>query len=88
MPKGLEMGPFATLTDAEWRKLLSETAPDECAVAALSGYTFAVNPPKCDERPLEKQMEYWELLKTRFSLVERMENFGQNSTTLLILKRK
>ncbi len=88
VPKGLEMGPFATLTDAEWRKLLSETAPDECAVAALSGYTFAVNPPKCDERPLEKQMEYWELLKERYRLVERMENFGQNSTTLLILKRK
>ena len=37
VPKGLEMGPFAMLTDDEWKTLLAETAPQECAVAALSG---------------------------------------------------
>ena len=85
VPRGLEMGPFAMLTDSEWRNLL-ESAP--CRVAALSGYTFAIKPPECAERPLEQQMEYWEILKRRYELADREDAFGQNSTTLLILKRK
>ena len=88
VPKGLEMGPFSMLTDAEWRKLLSETAPAECALAALSGYTFAVEPPKCNERPVDQQLEYFSLLRKNFSLAGREEAFGQNATTLLILKHK
>ena len=88
VPKGLEMGPFAILTDEEWRKLLTETAPAECNVAALSGYAFAVEPPTCRERSIEKQMEYWTLLKQNYKLVDREEAFGQNATTLLMLKRK
>ena len=85
VPRGLEMGPFAMLSDAEWRTLL-RTAP--CGVAALSGYSFAVNPPKCDERPVSDQMEYWSILKRSYELVSREEHFGQNQTTLLVLKRK
>ena len=88
VPKGLEMGPFAMLTDEEWKKLLSETAPAECKIAALSGYAFAVEPPVCKERSIEKQMEYWTLLKQNYRLVDREEAFGQNATTLLMLKRK
>ena len=88
VPKGLEMGPFAMLTDDEWKKLLTETAPAECKVAALSGYAFAIEPPVCAERSVEKQMEYWTLLKQNYKLVDREEQFGQNATTLLILKRK
>ena len=88
VPKGLEMGPFAMLTDEEWKKLLTETAPAECKVAALSGYAFAVEPPVCNERSVEKQMEYWTLLKQSYKLVDREEAFGQNATTLLMLKRK
>ena len=88
VPKGLEMGPFAMLTDDEWKKLLTETAPAECKVAALSGYAFAIEPPVCTERSVEKQMEYWTLLKQNYKLVDREEQFGQNATTLLILKRK
>ena len=88
VPKGLEMGPFAMLADDEWRKLLEETAPAECKVAAMSGYAFAVEPPVCKERPIEKQMEYWGLLKRNYGLVDREEAFGQNATPLLILKRK
>ena len=88
VPKGLEMGPFAMLTDEEWKKLLSETAPAECKIAALSGYAFAVEPPVCKERSIEKQMEYWTLLKQNYRLVDREEAFGQNVTTLLMLKRK
>ena len=88
VPKGLEMGPFAMLTDEEWKKLLTETAPAECKIAALSGYAFAVEPPVCKERSIEKQMEYWTLLKKNYKLVDREEMFGQNATTLLMLKRK
>ena len=88
VPKGLEVGPFAMLTDEEWKKLLTETAPAECKIAALSGYAFAVEPPVCNERSIEKQMEYWTLLKQNYKLVDREEQFGQNATTLLVLKRK
>lgn len=88
VPKGLEMGPFAMLTDDEWKTLLTETAPQECAVAALSGYSFAIRPPKCDERPVAQQLDYWTSLKKNFELVGREEAFGQNATPLLILKRK
>ena len=88
VPKGLEMGPFAMLTDEDWKKLLTETAPAECKIAALSGYAFAIEPPVCNERSIEKQMEYWTLLKQDYKLVDREEAFGQNATTLLILKRK
>ena len=88
VPKGLEMGPFAMLSDAEWRRLLMVTAPDECQVAALSGYTFAIEPPACAERSSECQLEYWSLLKRNFRLVERVDAFGQNATPLLILKHK
>ena len=85
VPRGLEMGPFSMLTDAEWRTLL-HSAP--CEIAALSGYSFAIRPPKCDERPVGEQMEYWSILKRRYKLVAREENFGQNQTTLLVLMRK
>ena len=88
VPKGLEMGPFAMLSDADWRRLLTVTAPDECPVAALSGYTFAIEPPVCTERSPECQLEYWSLLKRNFQYVERVDSFGQNATPLLILKRK
>ena len=88
VPKGLEMGPFAMLADDEWKTLLTETAPRECAVAALSGYSFAICPPKCDERPVVQQLDFWTCLKKNFELVGREEAFGQNATPLLILKRK
>ena len=88
VPKGLEMGPFAMMSDENWKKLLTETAPAECKIAALSGYAFSIEPPVCKERSVEKQMEYWTLLKQNYKLVDREEMFGQNATTLLMLKRK
>ena len=88
VPRGLEMGPFAMMSDENWKKLLTETAPAECKIAALSGYAFAIEPPVCKERSIEKQMEYWTLLKQNYKLVDREEAFGQNATTLLVLKRK
>lgn len=85
VPKGLEMGPFAMLSDTAWKALL-ESAP--CRLAALSGYTFAVEPPSCRERPLERQLDYWRVLKQHYRMVDREPAFGQNATSLLILERK
>lgn len=85
VPAGLEMGPFSILSDDEWRALL-ESAP--CDIAALSGYTFAVNPPRCDERPVERQLEFWDILAKNYEIVLKEDNFGQNSTTLMVLRKK
>ena len=84
VPEGLEMGPFSMLSDARWRELL-ESAP--CPVAALSGYTFAIDAPRCDEVPVDTQLEYWNILKKHYDLLVKEESFGQNATTLLVLKR-
>ena len=73
------------LSDEEWRNLLGHSL---CGIAALSGYSFAVEPPVCRERSMDLQMEYWSILKRNYKLVEREEAFGQNATPLLILKRK
>jgi len=85
VPEGLEMGPFSVLSDKEWREMLS-SAP--CPVAALSGYSFAVNPPVCDERPFADQMAYWRILRSRYERVAVEPEFGQNATTLVILRRR
>ena len=84
VPEGLEMGPFSILSDADWRQLIA-SAP--CRIAAISGYTFAIDPPKCDERPVSLQLDYFNLLKLNYSAVDRIPDFGQNATTLLLLKR-
>ena len=85
VPEGLEMGPFSQLTDGEWRTLLSEA---ECPVAALSGYAFAIEPPACAERPKELQEEFRRIVRGRYRTVETVPAFGQNATTLEIMKRK
>lgn len=85
VPRGLEMGPFAILSDADWRRLL---AAADCPVAAVSGYTFAIEPPACNERAFDQQLAYMNLLKRRYRLVATEAAFGQNATTLLILKRR
>ena len=98
VPEGLEMGPFSYFPEAfdiEAKALkvmnrqsmleLVDSAP--CPVAAFSGYGFAVAAPKCDMVPYEDQMELWERLKKRYSLAGAIQDFGQNDTTLLVLKR-
>ena len=85
VPDGLEMGPFSILTKAEWNALIDRA---ECPLAALSGYTFAINPPVCDERPFDRQMDLWSRVKTRYDRVTALNDFGQHATPLLILKRK
>jgi len=85
VPQGFEMGPFAVLSDADITKAVSET---EIPVAALSGYCFATDMPSGKERSITDQLRYWKLLKTRYDMVDREDAFGQNSTPLIILKRK
>ena len=94
VPAGLEMGPFSYwgeaerapgLGDAELKALLL-SAP--CRVAALSGYSFAITAPSCAETPIEKQLGFWDDVKSRYSLSSKMPLFGQHSTPLMILTRK
>ena len=99
VPRGLEMGPFSywgavvpeympkglVMDDAGMTALLA-SAP--CEVAAFSGYAFAITAPEGIETPQEKQLDYFHLLYRQYDLAFREEAFGQNATTLLVLKRK
>lgn len=85
VPYGLEMGPFSMLTDDQWMKLLN-SAP--CTIAALSGYSFAVEPPVCNERPVARQVKMWKAVNRHYSVIDEEAHFGQNATHLRILKRK
>ena len=40
------------------------------------------------ERSVVDQLRYWKLLKLKYEMVWREDAFGQNSTPLIILKRK
>jgi len=99
VPEGLEMGPFSYFPD--WptekarslhvmnRELLAElleSAP--CPLAACSGYAFAIEAPSCRETPFEEQKRYFEILKKGYELADTEPRFGQNATTLLLLKRR
>ena len=99
VPHGLEMGPFSywgekvpafvlgqpVLDDGRMRKLLA-SAP--CEIAALSGYSFAITVPEGVETPCERQMDFWRMLERRYEFAFKEAAFGQNATTLLVLKRK
>ncbi len=100
VPPGLEMGPFSYFPDMstedaraihvlnrELMENLLESAP--CRVAACSDYAFAISAPKCTETPREEQMGLFRRLKRNYEWgYPPVRNFGQNATTLLLLKRK
>jgi len=99
VPRGLEMGPFsyfADLPDEDARALhvmnrslmeqLLESAPSP--VAACSGYAFAITAPSCGETPFDEQTKMFEVLKRRYRRAGSVYNFGQNTTTLLLFKRR
>ncbi len=99
VPRGLEMGPFSYWGEAVPEYMSKGLALDEdgmaallasapCEVAAMSGYAFAITVPEGTETPQEKQLDYFHLLYRRYDLAFREEAFGQNATTLLVLKRK
>ena len=85
VPVEFAMGPYAVLSDDDLKRIVTET---KMPIAALSGYSFAPDMPSGRERSIEAQMECWTLLKKNYKLVDREEAFGQNATTLLMLKRK
>ena len=99
VPEGLEMGPFSYfpgLSEAEARtcrvlntemlERLLAAAPTE--VAAFSGYAFAIAAPTCDEVPFDRQKRFFRILKEKYEVADTEPNFGQNATTLLVLRRK
>jgi hypothetical protein len=51
-------------------------------------YSFAITVPACTETPLEDQLEFWNVLKSRYSCSFKVPRFGQGSTTLMVLERK
>jgi len=99
VPRGFEMGPFSYFPkmsadearalhvfSTEDLKALLESAP--CRMAACSGYVFAIAAPSCGEVPYEQQKEFWTILRKHYNLVDTEADFGQNATTLLVLRRK
>ena len=99
VPPGLEMGPFSYFPDWPTDKAralhvmnrdlmaeLLESAP--CPLAACSGYAFAVTAPSCRETPFDEQKRFFGLLKKNYELADTVAKFGQNATTLLVLKRR
>ena len=99
VPEGLEMGPFSYFPDlptneARARHVMNtETlekllADAPANVAAFSGYAFAIAAPKCDEVPFERQKGFFRILKEKYEVADTEPNFGQNATTLLVLRRK
>ena len=99
VPPGLEMGPFCYFPDwptdkaralhvlnRELMAELIESAP--CPLAACSGYAFAIAAPSCKETSFEEQKDFFRLLKKNYELADTEPKFGQNATTLLVLKRR
>ncbi len=99
VPAGLEMGPFSYFPDlpsnvararhvmnTEMLEKLLAAAPAN--VAAFSGYAFAIAAPKCDEVPFDRQKRFFRILKENYEVADTEPNFGQNATTLLVLRRK
>ena len=99
VPIQMSMGPFCywgdglpyrgaekvVLDDAGMVSLI-EQAP--CEVAALSGYSFAIDVPSGRETPMDTQITFWTLVKRRYNLVFTESDFGQHATPLLVLKKK
>lgn len=99
VPAGLEMGPFSyfpsmddreaaaihVLNSGRMEKLL-ESAP--CAVAALSGYAFAIEVPKGTRTPRQDVDRYRKIVEKHYRSAGSMENFGQNHTRLDLFVRR
>ena len=99
VPPGLEMGPFSyfpelSTEDARARHVLNrelmydllDSAP--CGIAACSGYAFAISAPTCAETDTTELARLFKELKRGYDLVARETDFGQNATTLLLMKRR
>lgn len=99
VPEGLEMGPFSyfpqlsdeeaaryhVMNDARLEALLA-AAP--ASIAAYSGYGFAIRSPVMDEVPAAQRHAFLSTLGQHYDGVQEVPDFGQNSTTLQIMKRR
>lgn len=99
VPDGLEMGPFSYFPGlgddeaARYRvmnkgRLTALLASAPCRVAAFSGYGLSIRAPVMDEVPQEDRQLFLSVLGKNYDVVQEVPGFGQNSTTLQILKRR
>jgi len=99
VPDGLEMGPFCYfpgLGDADAarfhvmnrNRLVALLASAPCGVAAFSGYGLAIRAPVMDAVPQEDVQMFMDLLGQHYDRVQVVPGFGQQGTTLEILKRR
>lgn len=97
VPKGFELGPFCYFPDwprekAEKRHVLNDEMMREILqastadVAALSGYGLAIKAPEIV--PCQTRSELVELMEQNYETVEKIIDFGQAETELLIMMRK
>jgi len=98
VPDGMEMGPFSyypgwdkatavrrhVLNGRLLRDLITGAGP---SVAAFSGYGLSIGSPGVVELPAEEQAELRRLVLTRYKVVEEVRHFGQDMTTLVILRK-
>jgi hypothetical protein len=99
VPAGLEMGPFSyfpamddreaaaihVLNPGRMERLL-ESAP--CAVAAMSGYAFAIEVPKGSRTPRQDVERYRAMVEKHYRPAGSVANFGQNRTRLDLFVRR
>ncbi|MBO4287132.1 MAG: hypothetical protein J5985_03080 [Kiritimatiellae bacterium] len=97
LPPRLEMGPFSYFPDDEeaarhrvvnrdsLRRLLEE-APGE--VCAYSGYSWAIASPVMTPVPEAERRGFLETIERRYEEVAVVPDFGQNKTTLRMMRRK
>jgi hypothetical protein len=99
VPEGLEMGPFSyfpELSDEEAarfhvmnkKRLITLLSSAPCRVAAFSGYGLSIRSPLMDEVPQQDLQMFLSLLGKNYDRVQEVPDFGQQCTTLQILKKR
>lgn len=99
VPAGLEMGPFGYfpgLSDEEAKRfhvlnknLLRELVESNAVpVAAFSGYAFSMGAPAMEKISDEDRNDIFDIISSRYRLVETIPDFGQEHTDLQIWHRK
>ena len=99
VPEGMEMGPFCyfpELSDEDAARFhvmnagrltaLLESAPS--TMVAYSGYGFAIRSPVMDAVPDAERHRFLSLLGKNYDGVREIPGFGQNGTTLQLMKRR
>ncbi len=99
VPAGMELGPFCFFpglgdADAARQHVLNEKryldliAGSAAGVAAFSDWGLAIRSPGIVPVETRQAQRLEQALETHYSLVRRIDNFGQGETPLNIMKRK